>query len=177
MVLLRPSVCLCSTYLIKYLTNQLHFWWESLLWFEEMIRFWKKSPRGKGGGAGVGREGGAKWPNDKEEKNFPVAITPNRWEIDMWLLLDTNRKSYGESNCTFRFYPEWPWKVKLKVTKISKPYISEKSLVKSYITNLTLIGNHIWGSPMALSLLTLSSLERSNSRSLIFWSLRSHKRA
>ena len=39
------------------------------------------------------------------------------------LILNTYRKPYGESNCTMRFDVGWPWKVKFKVTQISKSYI------------------------------------------------------
>ncbi len=35
------------------------------------------------------------------------------------LLLNINRKPYGESNGTFTFNLEWSWKIKLKVTQIS----------------------------------------------------------
>ncbi len=51
-------VCLWTRYLKKYWTNKLHFWWEPSLWpREETIRFWKISPRVKGG-----CEGSKIWP-------------------------------------------------------------------------------------------------------------------
>ncbi len=54
-VCVRPSVCLLTTYLKKYLIDQLDFWWRPFLWHkDEVIRFWEKSPQGKGGpGGGV----------------------------------------------------------------------------------------------------------------------------
>ncbi len=46
---------LLTKYLKNYRTDRLHFWWMPSLWHkEEMIRFWKKSPRGKGGPGGGG---------------------------------------------------------------------------------------------------------------------------
>ena len=48
------SVCPLTKYLKKYWTYQLHFLWKPSLWPRgETIRFWKKSPRGKGGPGGV----------------------------------------------------------------------------------------------------------------------------
>ncbi len=73
----------------KYLTYQLHIWWNPSLWpKDEVIRFWEKSPWGKGGpgGGGGGGEGSEFGLNVKSlEKIFRVAIiiTPKRWELDM----------------------------------------------------------------------------------------------
>ncbi len=68
------SVCVCvcvlTIYLKNYLTNQLHLWWEASLWpRDEVVRFWEKSNRGKGGVGWRSKFG----PNDKRyEKTFNI---------------------------------------------------------------------------------------------------------
>ncbi len=74
---------------------------------------------------------------------------------------------YGESNDIITFDLEWPWKAKIKVTQISKAYISERSWVRSLLLNIN--RKLYMGSPVTLSHLTLSDPDRSKLRCQI-WS-------
>ncbi len=95
------------------------------------------------------------------------SLISRKWAmLGHMLLLNLNRKPYmGESNGTFTFDLEWPWKVQLKVTKF-RSLISRKRAKLGHTLLLNINRKPYMGSPMAWSDLTLSDLERSNSRSL-----------
>ncbi len=82
---------------------------------------------------------------------------------------------YAESNDIITFDLEWHWKVKFKVTHI-RSLISCKGAELRHMLLLNIDRKAYMGSQMTLSHLTLSDIERSNSRSLRFWSLISCKR-
>ncbi len=82
---------LCCKYLKNISIDWLHFWLKPTLWpSDKTIQFGKISPRAKGGCSGVSKFG----PNDTMAENVSSAYNKKVWQIDMWLLLDTNRKSY-----------------------------------------------------------------------------------
>ncbi len=149
----------------KYKTDHLHCWWRhSLCPKEETIPFWKKISRDKGVSVCVCVWGGSKFgPNDKRHENiFRMTITPNRCELDMWLPLDTNRKSYmGSPTAPLHLtLSDLEWMVKVKVSQILKAYISQRSLVSPMLL-LAINRKPYMGSVMTPWHLTLSDLERS----------------
>ncbi len=81
-----------------------------------------------------------------------------------------------ESNNAITFDVEWPWKVKVKVTEISK-LISCKGAKLGHILLININRKAYTGNPLVRLHLALSELERSVSRSLRFWRHMSHKEA
>ncbi len=100
-----------------------------------------------------------------------MAITPERFKIDMYLLLDTNRKLYMGN-------PTAPLDVTLSNLErsnsrshIFRSHISGKGAQLGSMLLLNINRKPYMGSLIALSHLTLSDLERSKSRSVRLRSL------
>ncbi len=109
---------------------------------------------------------------------FPVDITPKRWEVDMWSLLDTDRKSYSGVQLPHCI---WPW-VTLKghfkfIFQISKPMMCLKGAALGHFLLVNIHRKPYMGNLMASWHLASNGLERSNSRSFRFQNLISHKEA
>ncbi len=96
---------------------------------------------------------------------FRSLISCKGAELGHMLLFNINRKAYIGSpngNATVTFDPGWPWKVKVRVTQISKVYISYSSWVRPLLLNIN--RKPCMGSPVTLSHLTLLDPERSKLR-------------
>ena len=100
-------------------------------------------------------------------------MTAKLSDIDMWLLLDTNGKSYRQFNYAIEFNLEWPWtcwrSIQYHLDFEGSYLIKELSLaIFYYYMYYAPIANYM-GIPISASYLTLSDLKRSNSRSHVFW--------
>ncbi len=78
------------------------------------------------------------WNNNTSWQNyFQVAITPKRWEVELWLqIIGTNRKAYM-ANCPLIFYLRWRRSnsTSLKFWKLISAYLA-KSHRKAMWRNL-----------------------------------------
>ena len=92
---------------------------QSTSWFVEAFGFWEKSPWSKG----VCVQNFGRMIRDMRKISSGY-ITAKWWEIDMWSLVGTNRKSFKGVQLHHYFDLQRPWRVKVKVTQISEPYIS-----------------------------------------------------
>ena len=146
-------VCVLTQYVKKYSTNRLHFWWQDSLW-RNAYKLRK-----------IAQDKGGRWwskigPNDNiAEKTFRVAIIPKRWEKDIQLLLDTNRKSHmGSPNArldvTLSDHERWTSR-----SLIFERFIACKGAYLGPMLLSSINRKPYMGSPMAPSHLTLSDLE------------------
>ena len=180
-------VCLWRKYLEKYLTNQLNFWWETSLWpGGQIVRFWEKWDNGVCGESEI-------FDAKCKEGGGGDCQVPKWWEADIWLQLDTNRKSYWESNCNIRFDAECPcrstWISMLLLSSYGKIYRERVKLQhqiwswvtlklkfkvtpisKSYILWRSRVKGHM-GSTIAPSGLTLSEREWTIFNVALIWRL------
>ncbi len=122
----------------------------SLWLMEEMIIFWEIPPRVKGG------------PKFDEMGHFQVLITGKWQEIDMWLLLDTNKKSYIGSSTA-------PLDLTLKSQILGQSDFEDISHKAVKLCIMLILNTN--RKPYLGSVVKSNCSIRSNSRSLRFWSL------
>ncbi len=156
-MLLSVWVCVWTNSLKKFSTNQLHFWWVSLpsdSW-KKWLYFEKYRP-------GLRVDQNFSITIYDEMGHFQVLITGKWQEIDMWLLLDTNKKSYIGSSTA-------PLDLTLKSQILGQSDFEDISHKAVKLCIMLILNTN--RKPYLGSVVKSNCSIRSNSRSLRFWSL------